>query len=239
MAHIDYHAILRAGEHATSCCPVCSFLATAEEQYFQSMLYSWIGTEGFQDRFLSHDGFCTRHRQRFAQHGDGVAAAMLYGPLMTHRRRWMKELRSPSWLRFVTRHRSKSLAIEAGRRAFFRGITGNVQGDCPVCIQRRHWEVSFLTNLSRHGSGATPEAMELREVYTRGPGLCMPHYAQLCALRLPVPPWLAAFQEAREEAVYQELEQYITAIQEGRRVASGAPWQELLSYMEGWDEAKE
>ncbi len=233
MAHIDYHAILHAGEEAETCCPLCSFLTTAEENYFQSMLYSWIGTEGFQNRFLSHNGFCTHHQQRFSQLGDGIAVAMLYGPLMAHRRRWILESRQPRLWRVFKRRRSKSPAVAAGHRAFSRMINRTGCGDCPVCSQRHQWETSFLSNLARHGSGSSPEAQELQRVYTRGTGLCMPHYARLCAHHRSVPPWLETLQNAREAAVRRELENYIKAIQHEHRVVSGAPWQELLAYMEG------
>ncbi len=222
MAHIDFHVVLDVLQAHHDGCPLCRFLGTAEGQYYQSLLYSWVGTEGFQDRFLAANGFCRTHARRLGECGDGVAVSMLYAPLLVHRRRWLS-LRGRRNL--FRRRRSPA---DQGRHA---GTDA-----CLLCKQRRQWEESFLGNLVRHGSVQTPEGQALQQAYTAGWGLCFPHYRQLRSAHPTVPHWLQQFQDTRMDDIAGEVESYLAALQEGRRVESGAPWKELLRFMEGTDQ---
>lgn len=236
MVHIDYHVVLDQGRTVTDRCPLCAFLDAAEHRFLDSMLDSWVGTEGFQNRFLEHDGFCPRHAAHFAARGDGVAAAMLYGPLLTHRRRWIEELEEPPVHRFL---RQTARRLLRRRRAASPADRGRVapRCACPLCTQAEQWEHSFLGNLVRHTSLRGPETKEagaLREAWCAGTGLCLPHYRQLVTRHGEPAPWLRDLHHRRMDHLHHGIETFLQDVSAGRHIASGAPWRDLLTFMEGF-----
>jgi hypothetical protein len=234
LPHIDYHAVLEAVQHHTETCPLCAAIEQAENAFWESVLFSQVGTEGFQDQFLGTNGFCGRHARDFAARRDGTAVTMLYVPLMRHRRRWIDESRGSSLLRLILRRltgrpRKEHPAIRSGRRAGPQ--------DCLLCNRIDHWGDQFLINLLRHQhDGAVRAAVET------GAGLCVPHYRRLHELGgrnrliglLPggpgrVPPaasWIAAHHERRWDALVTEAE--AAAHSRGATV-----WKRLIRTMEG------
>ncbi len=222
MTHIDYHAVLETLREHREVCPLCAFTRAAETQYFNSMLYSWVGTEGFQDRFLANDGFCTTHAHRLGSRNDGVAIAMLYAPLLAHRRRWLHRVsrsRIMQLLRRATLRRDRAPAAR-GERADPRA--------CPLCDQIARWEIQFLRNLARHGNDT-----DLRTVYSEGSGLCLPHYRLLVHRVRRVPAWLEEHQEARMDALAEALDAYTRGASGGTGGRDSTVWRELLEFMEG------
>lgn len=211
--HIDYHAVLDALKTHQDQCPLCAFTARGEEGYFESMLYSWVGTEGFQDRFLATDGFCRDHAHGLAQRNDGVAVTMLYLPLLTHRRRWLQRRTAHPVLRLWRRIRSRR-----DRSPAARGERAEPAA-CPLCTQITQWEVQFLRNLVRH-AGDT----DLRDAFTTGYGLCLPHYGTLVDSSRSVPDWIVQLQD-------RKMDTLVEAVNSG--IPGATPWRELLEYMEG------
>jgi hypothetical protein len=124
LPHIDYHAVLEALQHDTEACPLCGAVERAEAAFWESVLFSQVGTEGFQDQFLGTNGFCGRHARDFAARWDGTAVTMLYVPLMHHRRRWIAEARRNTLPRRI-----------------LRGISGNrgknTRRSVPVVVRAR------------------------------------------------------------------------------------------------------
>jgi hypothetical protein len=234
LPHIDYHAVLEAARNHTDSCPLCAAIESAESAFWESVLFSQVGTEGFQDQFLGTDGFCRRHAREFAARRDGTAVTMLYVPLMRHRRRWIEESRRSSLLRravggLLGRHRKEHPAVRSGRRAG--------RHDCLLCDRIDHWSDRFLINLLRHQTDGA-----LRTAVEAGAGLCVPHYRRLQELgsrnRLTsllsggpgrVPPaaeWIAAHHQRRWDALVAEAE----AAAHSR---GGTVWKRLIRTMEG------
>lgn len=222
MAHIDYHVVLETlGTHQDRC-PLCAFTAAAERSYYDSMLYSWVGTEGFQDRFLAADGFCATHAHRLGERNDGVAVAMLYAPLLQHRRRWIERKKRSRVLRLLHRVREIRNATPA-HRGEYAGAAA-----CPLCDQIALWEKQFLKNLVRHSADAS-----IREAFFAGYGLCLPHYRLLVTSPGPVPRWIAEYQEQRLNALAQAVDDFVRGAVGGSGGRNSTVWQELLTYMEG------
>lgn len=222
MAHIDYHVVLEALEQDGTGCPLCGFVQRQEQSYFESMLYSWVGTEGFQDRFLAADGFCSAHAHRFGACHDGVAVAMLYAPLLRHRRQWLRERRQ-SWIRRVVRR--VGTVRNVGPAA--RGSRAN-PSDCPLCSQIGTWEHQFLTNLTRHQGD-----QDLQRAFRAGPGLCLPHYRQLVSRTRRVPSWIARHQDERMDTLHDAVEKFSVGKSGGVGGRNSTAWQDLLEFMEG------
>ncbi|TVR65818.1 MAG: hypothetical protein EA427_17340 [Spirochaetaceae bacterium] len=223
MAHIDYHVVLETLREHRDCCPLCAFVARSENSWFESMLYSWVGTEGFQDRFLSSDGFCPAHAHRFAERNDGVAVAMLYLPLLNHRRRWLTR----SMASFPLLRRLRPLLKGRDRSPAGRGERA-LSGSCLLCDQIAHWETQFLRNMVRHGG---EEA--LRDSFTAGQGLCLPHYRLLAGKIGRVPPWVREHQENRISSLEEAVELYTRGAAGGVGGRASTVWKELLEFMEG------
>lgn len=223
--HIDYHAVLHAADRFTEYCPVCSAVEEAERTYWDSVLFSQVGSEGFQDRFLAHDGFCPHHSRALAARRDGTAVAMLYGPLLRHRLRWLEEdERRPRLLRRLSRlrRRGEHPAIRSGRRA--------TRSDCPLCARMSHWTDRYLVNLLRHQDDPA-----LRQAVEAGPGLCLPHFRRLSELagrglvrrRIPsAAPWLRELHLTRYRAIDD-------AVAGAAHDAGGTAWERLIAVMEG------
>ncbi|SIQ53136.1 hypothetical protein SAMN05920897_11074 [Alkalispirochaeta americana] len=219
MAHIDYHAVLEALQNHQDRCPLCCFLEKAEDSYFDSLLYSWVGTEGFQDRFLAANGFCPAHAHHLREQNDGVAVAMLYAPLLKHRLRWQQN-----------RHRLPRLFRPLGRLKLRRNQGPAARGsraslrDCPLCEQIALWETHFLHNLFRH-----QKELPLQEAFRSGTGLCLPHFERLLWGVGKAPAWLSHHQDERVRTLQESVEEYASGSQ-GR---NSTVWRELLEYMEG------
>jgi hypothetical protein len=232
--HIDYHAVLEALQHDTEACPLCGAVERAEAAFWESVLFSQVGTEGFQDQFLGTNGFCGRHARDFAARRDGTAVTMLYVPLMHHRRRWIAEGRRNTLPRRILRgisgqSRKEHPAIRSGRRAR--------QEDCLLCTRINHWSDQFLMNLLRHQHDSA-----VRAAVESGAGLCVPHYRRLHQLagrnglaallpggpgRIPpAAPWIAAHHDRRWDALVAEAE----AAAHSR---GGTVWKRLIRTMEG------
>lgn len=222
MAHIDYHVVLDALREHRDQCPLCAFVARSEEAWFESMLYSWVGTEGFQDRFLAANGFCTAHAHRFAARNDGVAVAMLYLPLLAHRRHWLKRSAASPVLRLIRRIRSIRDNSPAGR-----GERAAPQA-CLLCDQRALWETQFLRNLARHGGDE-----QLREAFAAGRQLCLPHYRLMIREIRRIPAWLHQEQEKRMAALVEAVEEYARGGAGGAGGRASTVWRDLLEFMEG------
>lgn len=219
--HIDYHAVLEAFSRHTHRCPLCATIEEGERQFWDSTLYSSVGTEGFQDRFLRTRGFCPHHTRAFADQRDGVAITMLYAPLYRHHRRWLTEIQRP-WRHNHRRRRSS--AEEGGRTAR--------RSDCLLCDRIERWTEMFARNLLRHQSNR-----ELRTAVEHGRGLCLPHFRTVLETgrqgpfsifrRIPtVSEWFIASHYDRWDAIVADAEK--EAINRG-----GVAWKELLRMIEG------
>ncbi|WP_157703238.1 DUF6062 family protein [Alkalispirochaeta alkalica] len=219
MAHIDYHAVLEALQNHRDRCPLCCFLETAESSYFDSLLYSWVGTEGFQDRFLANNGFCPAHAHHLREENDGVAVAMLYAPLLKHRLRWQRRRHRP--LRLLRALPRPNLRRDRSPAA--RGYQAHLT-DCPLCDQIALWETHFLHNLLRHQKDPA-----LQEAFRGGTGLCLPHFERLLWGAGKVPAWLASHQDERARTLQEAVEEYAA----GSRGRDSTVWRDLLEYMEG------
>jgi hypothetical protein len=222
VAHIDYHVVLDAFRQHQAQCPLCAFLASGQEAYFESMLYSWVGTEGFQNRFLAADGFCPAHTHRLSAQNDGVAVAMLYLPLLKHRRRWLAHSCAGivrRLLHWLSGFRNRSSAVR-GERAR--------DDSCPLCDQIALWEEQFLRNVVRHGTQP-----ELEEAFTAGSGLCLPHYRLLVERIGRVPPWLLDQMEKRITSLEERVDAYTRGAVGGAGGRGSTVWRELLEFMEG------
>jgi hypothetical protein len=221
MTHIDYHVVLETLRDRSDQCPLCSFIERGEKSYFESMLYSWVGTEGFQDRFLAADGFCPAHAHRLSDRNDGVAVAMLYGPLLKHRQSWLEHERYGRLRRFIHR-----LRTARDRKPTARGERAHPDA-CPLCEQVKTWEESFLRNLSRH-----EREEDLRTAFRAGYGLCLPHY-RLFARLTRVPTWIESHQRNRMDDLLTRLEDFTNARAGGVGGRASTPWRDLLHFMEG------
>lgn len=216
--HIDYQVVLKTLREQTDTCPLCSFIESCENSYFDSMLYSWVGTESFQDRFLASDGFCPTHAHRLSSRNDGVAVAMLYGPLLRHRRSWLQHAGQGVLRRLIRR-----LRTTRNPKPATRGEQAPPDA-CPLCEQIAQWEGNFLRNLCRHEGEE-----ELRAAFRAGYGLCLPHY-RLFAEIARLPAWIDDYQSNRMENLLNRLEDFTSARTGGR---ASTPWRELLHFMEG------
>ncbi|HKK49388.1 MAG TPA: DUF6062 family protein [Alkalispirochaeta sp.] len=229
LPHIDYHAVVDAAARHKTVCPLCAAIDEAERAFWDSVLFSQVGTEGFQDQFLATDGFCRPHARDFAARKDGTAVTMLYVPLMRHRRNWISRSNRPVLLGSHPSSRKEHPAIRAGRRAGRHA--------CLLCDRIDHWADRFLINLLRHQHDAT-----LRAALEAGTGLCVPHYRRLMELsgrgrvlglipggpeRVPrVAQWLETLHTQRWNA--------LTADAEAAAHARGdTVWKRLIATMEG------
>lgn len=221
--HIDYHAVLEAFQRHTTKCPLCATIAEGERAFWESTLYTAIGTEGFQDSFLKGNGLCPHHTREFARHNDGVAITMLYSPLLTHRRRWIDEA-SRSALAGVFRRRKISPPEAEGRRASREA--------CLLCDRIDRWTTMFALNVLRH-----QDIAELQRAVASGSGVCVPHYRDLVLAskrkrrrrfgRFPrVSKWFEAFHKSQWDAVVATAED--EALHRG-----GTAWKSLLRTVEG------
>ncbi|MFP4151545.1 MAG: DUF6062 family protein [Alkalispirochaeta sp.] len=233
--HIDYHAVLQAFTDHPGSCPLCAAIGEAESRFWDATLYGAIGTEGFQDSFLSADGFCPHHAAVFAGHRDGTAVTMLYAPLYRHRKGWIRAESGGAVgraIRGITRRRTGTSPAEKGRRA--------EREQCVLCDRIERWTVQFLTNLLRHQTDP-----ELRRAVEASRGLCVPHYRRAVRIggrigfvpgrmphrggvyRIPRPArWMEEHHTERWDAI-------VTAAEESVMGAGGTAWRELLRIMEG------
>ncbi len=247
LPHIDYHAVLASFRDHREDCPLCGYLARAEKAFWDSVLYGQIGTEGFQDAFLSTDGFCPRHVADFSRHRDGLAVTVLYGPLLSHRIAWIDriERRKRRVLLLPVLGPPVSAAME-GVASSLRRVNGRRKSrngkhtpaergrhasrhDCPLCDRIERWNEQFVRNLLRHQGDVT-----LRDAVEGGTGLCIPHYRTLVHVagrgvinRIPmVSPWLRDHHRRRWREIAAEAEG--EGLQRG-----GTAWKSLLKVMEG------
>ena len=222
MTHIDYHVVLETVRKHQDQCPLCAFTARAQKSFFDSMLYSWVGTEGFQDRFLAADGFCPGHAHRLGELNDGVAVAMLYAPLLQHRRRWLKRAGHGTVARLFRR-----LASYRDRSAQTRGERAAPDA-CPLCDQISLWEHQFLRNLVRHAQDA-----DLKDVFCAGSALCLPHYRLLITGIGRVPQWIREHQDARMDELAHAVDAFVGGKTGGVGGRDSTIWKDLLRFMEG------
>ena len=232
LPHIDYHAVLVALQRNTEHCPLCAAVTDAEAAFWDSTLFSGVGSEGFQDQFLATDGFCSAHARDFARHNDGVAVTMLYAPLLRHRRAWIAETERPRWRRVAARffrRRREATPAARGRRADRHA--------CLLCDRIDHWTDRFLINLLRHQTDPA-----IRAALKAGTGLCVRHYRRMAHLsgknallgRLPGGPTrvprigepLRTFHQHRWDAVVATAEEEVM----GR---GGHAWRTLIQTIEG------
>jgi len=233
--HIDYHAVLQAFTDHSDGCPLCATIRKAEADFWDSTLYGAVGTEGFQDSFLSTDGFCPHHAAAFAEHRDGTAVTMLYAPLYRHRKSWIEresERAVTKILRSVRRRRNTASPAENGRRA------GRER--CLLCDRIDTWTAQFLTNLLRHQNDP-----DLRRAVESSRGLCVPHYRRATrtggrfrfapqrilrrggVYRIPRPAkWM-------EEHHFTRWDTIIATAEESVMHAGGTAWRDLIRLMEG------
>ena len=230
LPHIDYHAVLDAVTTHTEACPLCAAIDEAESSFWDSVLFSQVGTEGFQDQFLATDGFCRPHARDLAARNDGTAVTMLYVPLLAHRRRWIEEeTRRSRRLRRWLRRRREHPAVRAGASAS--------SDDCLLCRRIDHWSTRFLINLLRHQHDGA-----VREALTTGSGLCVPHYRRLRALAgsgrvlgwlpggpervPPAAPWLVDLHAERFDELARDA-------QSAAHGSGDTVWKRLIRTMEG------
>jgi hypothetical protein len=229
LPHIDYHSVIDALTRHQSVCPLCAAIEEAEGAFWESVLFSQVGTEGFQDQFLATDGFCRPHARDFAARNDGIAVTMLYVPLMRHRRKWISASNRPVLLKRLRSRGDEHPAVRSGRRAGRHA--------CLLCDRVDHWSNRFLINLLRHQHDAT-----LRRALEAGTGLCVPHFRRLMELsgrgrvlglipggpeRVPrAATWLEAFHSQLWDALLSQAE--AAAHSRGDTV-----WKRLIRTMEG------
>lgn len=222
--HIDYHAVLVAVEQHQDSCPLCATLRSGETSFWDSVLFSQVGTEGFQDEFLATDGFCARHVSDFVSRHDGTAATMLYAPLLRHRSAWIRDEARPAarlrrMLRRVGSGRSRTATpAERGRRA--------TRSDCVLCEREAHWARRFAINLLRH-----QHDQRLRSALSGGRGFCLQHLRAVVREggRRGVPriaPWLLDHHQRIWDAAATRAEADVHG-------SGGMNWKVLLVAQEG------
>lgn len=232
--HIDYHAVVEALEEHADRCALCAVLDAGERAFWDSMLFSQVGTEGFQDRFLSTDGFCPTHVGAFAARHDGTAVTMLYAPLLRHRRAWLRrEGGLTAGLRLLASgnrggsgrrpgpesgRASRQRPVEHGRRAR--------REDCLLCERVAHWTRRFAINLLRHQGDA-----RLRAAVEAGGGLCVQHLRTVVreGSRIGVPraaDWLV-------DHHFRVWDDVVAAAEQDALGSGGRAWRALLATMEG------
>ncbi len=59
-------------------CPLCEYVDTRIDQYFQSLVYEHVNDRRFRKHFSESHGFCNHHGYQFLACNDGLAAAILY-----------------------------------------------------------------------------------------------------------------------------------------------------------------
>jgi len=172
-------------------CPLCRIVSDRAHRYIDNTLFEHITNRGFRALFRAAGGFCSFHSRGLVSFRDGLAVAIL----------------------------SKDI-LEDRIKCFDKKQQWKPKGRCPVCIEREKIEQEYLDFLSNSG-GNTSEEQELRILFTRGDGLCAPHYAGLLftlkGAKRNVPPWIKNFQEKKFSELYKRLEVFTELSAYGRQ----------------------
>jgi len=143
-------------------CPVCRLSSEAVDAYLTSVCYEQVNDLDLREQLRTAGGFCRAHAERFIKQRLGqLAAAIVYRDVLNTARK-----RLAAGNGFVGR--SKLAALFGGGRARPQNPP-----PCPGCEAETEAEGRYLTALRNRMVDPT-----IREKYTAGDGLCLPHIDQ-------------------------------------------------------------
>ncbi len=167
-------------------CPLCRLLREADLRYIKTFLHEGKDDGRMLLRLLTTWGLCARHasglvRLEPAECGDGLGTGSLYDWLLDHARRLLEDLR-----------RAIETAIDAGssgrprRNARKRAdkVLGRLtrSAGCPAC-ESQGWYAGYITEGFLRVIEPAAGLPEIRELYRRSDGLCLPHWRAIRALQ--------------------------------------------------------
>jgi hypothetical protein len=168
------HAPFRSGT-----CPICAVQSQALFDFFADAQYVLATTEAAQRTFAQERGFCDVHTWQFQRVASPQGLSQGYA--------WLIDAGIAELRRLVEQPIE---AIIARLDTFLSSQT------CAACRLLRETERTQLSEFLAQIT--TPDG---RELYTRSPGLCLPH---LRAVLLTLPPWAVVEYFLQEQARHLE-----------------------------------
>ena len=94
---------------------------------------------------------------------------------------------------------------------------------CPICLERDRIEREYLGFLTQKESNVQKEnEEELKDFFTKGDGLCAPHYGRLLETSKYIPEWLIEFHNHKFTELFRRTDQFIELSAYGRQAEFAA-----------------
>ena len=208
--HINFFELEKAC--AKDGCPLCNIISIRTERYIDNMLFEHVTDRTFRKIHRQAGGFCNFHSRNLESFRDGLAVAILGRDILEDRLQSFKK-RKP-W-------RPKDV--------------------CPICLERDRIEREYLGFLAQRESNVQKEnEEELKDFFTKGDGLCAPHYGRLLETSKHIPEWLIEFHNHKFTELFRRTEQFIELSAYGRQAEFAAlskkdqiVWKELAVNLRG------
>ena len=138
-------------------CAVCRYAVQSCHRYFDTLLYEGANDPAVHARFEQGGAFCPLHGETLLAWRDALATALIYGNLVSQRRRLLAHWRSGGL------HGRGPRAADVDRT-----LPGR---DCPACAAEREATTRACAVLAG-GLRSGP----LAAAWQASPGLCWPHF---------------------------------------------------------------
>ncbi len=138
-------------------CAVCRYTVQSCHRYFDTLLYEGANDPAVHARFEQGGAFCPLHGETLLAWRDALATALIYGNLVSQRRRLLAHWRSGGL------HGRGPRAADVDRT-----LPGR---DCPACAAEREATTRACAVLAG-GLRSGP----LAAAWQASPGLCWPHF---------------------------------------------------------------
>ena len=158
-------------------CPLCHLRDSQTLKRLDMLLWECVTDPGVRNQIIACRGFCHRHARLLLfvaqKQGAAMGVAMIYEHLL---RELLPQLQRCSPSSGLPRKRTKAIAPSSGL------VSSSSPADsCYACVGERERASSdlraFLDSLSDPRTGE-----EVRTLYEKSAGLCLPHYEQAIAI---------------------------------------------------------
>jgi len=175
--HLGYYEVLDSFKAKE--CPLCSFVKTRIEKYYDNLLYENVNNIGFRERFYKNKGFCNHHTYKLLSYHDGLAVSLMH-------KDFLKDV------------------IEESSKPKIRTLYKKTNNECIICEHAEETENIYIYELTNFFND-----FKMKDKYLQSEGFCIPHYRAIINLKKELPDWLKEFQLARYKELLVQLYKYL------------------------------